>query len=425
MLNLYLKEGATLTDNQKRFINSATDIIAENILHTQTQEKFIQSQKMESIGLLAGGVAHDFNNILTAIKCYAGFIRKDLSPQDPKTADVLEILTATDRAVALTGQLLAFSRRQVLSPKATDLNKCVTDTANMLRRLIGEDIKLTLNLAAAPCPAMLDSGQVGQVLVNLAVNARDAMSGGGAIKLSTELLPPTEALFLAHPDLPRGPLVCLTVADTGCGMTAEVKSHLFEPFFTTKEQGKGTGLGLATVFGIVKQSGGDIAVESEPGKGVLFRICFPYCELAPGAAATESAQAAGGVKRGETVLLVEDEDSLLRLGRRVLQDGGYTVLTAASGPAALKEIERHGKAVDLLVTDLVMPGMSGRELGRELARRNMAGRTLYMSGYTDDAILKHGVLEQGVAFIYKPFTVEALSVKLREVLDGPADKAKA
>ena len=426
VLNLYLEAGVVLTDSQRRFIRSVTDIMAENILHAQTEEKLAQSQRIESVGRLAGGVAHDFNNILTAIKCYAEFLRKGLEPQDPKLEDVREILTASDRAVALTRQLLAFSRRQIMAPKVVDLNKCVADVTNMLRRLIGEDIVLSTKLAAAPCLALLDTGQIEQVLVNLVVNARDAMPKGGGIELSTELLAASPELFLAHPDLPRGPMVCLKVSDAGTGMTAEVKSHLFEPFFTTKEQGKGTGLGLPTVFGIVKQSGGDIEVESEPDKGTVFRLYFPYCEAGSGAASANAGGAAAGEVKGlETVLLVEDEQSLRHLGRRVLESSGYIVLTATGGPDALKVLEQHGEPVDLLVTDVVMPGMSGRELARQIALKKMAARTLYMSGYTDDAIVKHGVLEPGLAFIYKPFTVDGLLLKVRTVLDAPADQARA
>lgn len=425
VLNLYMRAGTALTDKQKRFIKHVADIMAENILHSRTVNELTQAQKMESVGRLAGGIAHDFNNILTAIKCYAEFLLKALPPQDPKTDDVKEILTASDRAAALTRQLLAFSRRQIMAPKVSDLNKCVTGISNMLMHLIGEDITFTAKLTAEPCTALLDTGQLEQVLVNLVVNARDAMPGGGAIKLSTELLPASEALRLAHPALPRGPLVRLNVKDNGCGMTEEVKSHLFEPFFTTKEPGKGTGLGLSTVFGIVKQSGGDIEVKSEPGKGTVFSLYFPYSEPGPEAeVADKSVHAAVGASGRETILYVEDEESLRRLGKRILSAQGYNVLTAADGPEALKELERHCKPVDLLMTDVIMPGMSGRDLALEVARRNMAARTIYMSGYTDDAIVKQGVLEPGLAFIYKPFTAESLSAKLREVLDGPADQAR-
>ncbi len=426
VLNLYLREGVALSESQRRFIKHATDIMAENIIHEQTEAKLLHSQKMDSVGQLAGGVAHDFNNILTAIKCYGEFLRKDLEPQDPKLQDVKEILTAADRAVALTMQLLAFSRRQIMTPKVTDMNKCVSDMTNMLRRLIGEDLSLETKLAAAPCMVLVDTGQIEQVMANLVVNARDAMPGGGTIELSTEVLEESEELTKAHPELRRGPLVCLMVRDTGTGMTAEVKKHIFEPFFTTKEQGKGTGLGLSTVFGIVKQSGGDVEVESAPGKGTQFRIFFPCHKAAlPEEEAAKIGRPAGAAKGGETVLLVEDEESLRRLARRVLETSGYLVLAAGGGAEALKELEKHGKPVDLLLTDVVMPGMTGRELARELAKRNMAGRTLYMSGYTEDAILKHGVLEENLSFIYKPFTVEGLAAKVRTVLDAPAGQARA
>ena len=426
VLNLYLKAGTKLTGEQRRFIKHVTDIMAENILHARTVKELIEAQKMESVGRLAGGVAHDFNNILTAIKCYAEFLVKGLPPQDQQAGDAREILAAADRAAGLTRQLLAFSRRQIITPKAADLNVCVAGIANMLEHLIGEDIRLKLNLAPEPCRAVLDTGQVEQVLVNLVVNARDAMPGGGTLELSTEFLPASPEPSPAGPALQSGPLVCLKVKDSGCGMTAEVKGHLYEPFFTTKEKGKGTGLGLSTVFGIVKQSGGEIRVESEPGKGALFSIYFPYSDSVPGTAPAEkSAPASGPTKGRETVLLVEDEESLRRLGKRILSAEGYTVLTASDGTEALRELERHGKPVDILLTDVVMPGMSGRELAREIARRKMAGRTIYMSGYTDDTIVKHGVLEPGVAFIYKPYTVGGLSAKLREVLDGPADQAAA
>lgn len=427
VLNLYLKEGGSLTAGQRRFIKSVLDVMAENILHALTEARLAHSQRMESVGRLAGGVAHDFNNILTAVKCFAEFVIKALEPRDPKADDVREILTATDRAVALTRQLLAFSRRQIMASKVVDLNMCVADVINMLRHLIGEDIALTTKLAPAPCLALLDTGQMEQVLVNLVVNARDAMPKGGGITLATELLPGSEALYLAHPDLPRGPMVCLKVSDTGSGMSAEVKNHLFEPFFTTKERGRGTGLGLSTVFGIVKQSGGDIEVESEPGKGTLFTICFPAGGSAPLAAEASAGAPAGRRLKGrETILLVEDEESLRRLGKRMLESSGYTVLAAAGGPEALRVIEAHGKSVDLLVADVILPGgMSGRDLARELSRKEMMGRTLYMSGYTDDAIVNHGVLEPGLAFIYKPFSVDGMLAKVRAVLDSPADQAQA
>ena len=387
-----------------------------------------QSQRMETVGLLAGGVAHDFNNILSAIMCNAGFLARDLAPDDPKQKDVKEILAASERAASLTRQLLAFSRRQIMATRVTDINGLMIGMVRMLGRVIGELVMLAVKLSPSACTANVDPGQIEQVIMNLALNARDALAGGGVITLETELVNPAEEFFAAHPDLPKGPLVSIKVGDTGCGMSEEVKTHLFEPFFTTKEQGKGTGLGLSTVFGIVKQSRGEITVESEPGKGSVFTVYLPFEEKSSQDKDKESGKKPSEepLRKGhESVLLVEDEESLRRLGERILRSSGYEVLVAADAQAALKLMEERGRPVDLLMSDVVMPGMSGRELGLELARRKLIGRALYMSGYTDDAIVKHGVLEPGIAFIYKPFTVDAVLLKLREVLDGPADRAKA
>ncbi len=390
----------------------------------ESEAKLRQSQKMEAVGLLAGGIAHDFNNILTAIKGYCSLVDNALVPEDPSREDMREIMNAADRATNLTRQLLAFSRRQIMAPKVVDLNKTLGDMLKMLRRVIGEDIRLSTKLFSAPCLVKVDPNQIEQVVVNLVLNARDAVSKGGEITMETEVLLPPDEFFSARPELARGRLVCVKVRDNGCGISPEVKKHMFEPFFTTKEQGKGTGLGLSMVYGTVKQSGGDIEVESEPGQGSVFKLYFPLVEAAlPGKAGEPTLETLKG--GSETILLVEDEESLRRLGERVLRAGGYTVISAIDGKAALEAVERYGKPVDLLLTDLVMPGMSGRDLALELARRRLAGRILYMSGYTDEAILKHGVLEPGIAFIYKPFTVDALAFKVREVLDSPADQARA
>lgn len=394
----------------------------------EIQLQLQQSQKIESVGRLAGGVAHDFNNLLTAIGGYAGFLMRGLGKDDPKQEDVKEILAATERAAGLTRQLLAFSRKQILNTQVVDLNVSVAGVVKMLKRLIGEQVQIQTKFAAQACRAKVDPGQIDQVLVNLAVNARDAMPNGGVLTLETAIVTPDASFSLRYPGLPQGPLVCLTVRDTGCGLTAEAREHLFEPFFTTKEKGKGTGLGLSTVFGIVKQSGGEIEVESEPNQGTAFRMYFP-CVDAPVSDKYKDKNKdkdKDSLPRGsETILLVEDEDILRRLTERLLKADGYTVITAADGKSALEAAQRHGRPVDLLVTDVVMPGMNGRELALELSKKKLAHRTLYMSGYTDEAISDHGVLEDGIAFIYKPFAVEALSAKLREVLDGPADKAKA
>lgn len=383
-----------------------------------------QSQKMEAIGRLAGGVAHDFNNILTVIKYYGGVIAKGFTPGDPRLPDAQEILAASDRAAALTRQLLTFSRRQVIMPKVLDLNKTVVDMGKMLRTLIGEDVLLETRLFGSPCLVMADAGQLEQLVMNLAVNARDAMPRGGTITLESEIFSPDAGFAEAHRELKPGLLVRLTARDTGHGMTPEVRSRIFEPFFTTKPAGRGTGLGLSTILGIVKQSGGEIDVESEPGKGSAFSIYLPLA-VAEEKQAEKPGKKPASLSGTETILLVEDDRMLRRLGERLLRESGYTVLAAADGLDALQALERYGRPVDLLITDVVMPGMNGRELALEAARRGLAARTLYMSGYTDEAIAKHGVLEPGLAFIYKPFTAEALALKLREVLDGPADRARA
>lgn len=388
------------------------------------QDQLLQSQKMEAVGRLAGGVAHDFNNILTAIQYYGGVLVKSYAPGDPRLADAQEILAASSRAAALTRQLLTFSRRQVIMPKILDLNKTIADMVKMLKGLIGEDVLLETRLFSAPCLVLADAGQLEQLVMNLAVNARDAMPKGGTITITSEILVPDAGFTAAHPELKRGRLVKLTARDTGHGMTPEVRSHIFEPFFTTKPVGSGTGLGLAAILGIVKQSGGEIEVESEPGKGAAFFVYLPLA-VAEEIQAEKPGEKPAALSGTETVLLVEDDRMLRRLGERLLRENGYVVLAAADGRDALQALERYGRPVDLLLTDVVMPGMNGRELALEVARRGLAARTLYMSGYTDEAIAKHGVLEPGLAFIYKPFTAEGLALKLREVLEGPADRAKA
>lgn len=420
-------EDATISpvkDPQGRIINFVAvkrDITEQLKLEGRVR----QSQKMETVGLLAGGVAHDFNNILSAIMCNAGFLAKAIAPGDPKQKDVKEIIAASERAASLTRQLLAFSRRQIMATQVLDINGLVGGIARMLGRVIGERIMLAVKLNPAPCTANVDPSQMEQVIMNLALNARDAMPDGGVITLETDILDLPEEFFDLHPDLPKGPLVCLKVSDTGVGMSEQVRAHIFEPFFTTKEQGKGTGLGLSTVFGIVKQSHGDIEVESRPGKGSAFTVYLPLEEVKPQDKNKKKDSGKRPVGKGhETVLFAEDEESLRRLGERILLAGGYKVLVARDGEEALKLMEKRGKPVDLLMSDVVMPGMSGRELGLELARRKLVDRALYMSGYTDEAIVKHGVLEPGIAFIYKPYTVEALLKKLREALDGPAGQAK-
>ncbi|NNN05186.1 MAG: PAS domain S-box protein [Elusimicrobia bacterium] len=402
------------------FMSVIRDISERQALEAQLR----QAQKMESVGRLAGGVAHDFNNLLTAINGYASLLMDALPKDDSKRQDVKEILVMGKRAAALTQQLLAFSRRQMLATKRVDLNEIVGGTVRMLKRLIGENIKLETRLAAHPCMVKVDAGQIEQVLINLAVNARDAMPDGGTLVIATKTVAMPDEFFRNRPSLKRGPLVELCVSDTGEGMNEAVLSRLFEPYFTTKEMGKGTGLGLSTVHGIIKQSMGEIEVESAPNKGTTFCIYLPETEaVTEGQASKKTGPAAIG--GDEVVLLVEDEESVRRLVERVLKGSGYTVLAAANGREALKALEVRAKPVDLVITDVVMPGMNGRELAQEIASRNMSPRTLYISGYTDEAIVQHGVLEPGLAFLYKPFTTDALLRKMREVLDGPRDQAKA
>ena len=387
------------------------------------EDQLRQAQKMEAVGRLAGGVAHDFNNILTAISSYSELLLADLASEDPRRSDVVEIRKATERAAALTRQLLAFSRRQVLQPKVLDLNGVISGAEKLLRRVIGEDIALATRLEPSLAAVTADAGQIEQVIMNLAVNARDAMQRGGTLTLETSTVRIEAAAQTAEQSIVApGRYVLLKVADTGTGMDAETKRHLFEPFFTTKERGKGTGLGLATVYGIVKQSGGFIWVDSEPGRGAAFRIYLPAAEAATRPPETsEGARPQGLAATGsETILLVEDEDSVRAVARESLRRHGYAVLEAMSAEAALEVSGGFDGEIELLLTDVVMPGLSGRALADRLASTRPSTKVLYMSGYTDAAIDQHGVLEPGLNYLQKPFTPDILAQKVREVLDQPA-----
>ena len=372
---------------------------------------------MEAVGRLAGGVAHDFNNILTAIGVYRDLLLADLPLNDPRREEVDEIHRAADRAAALTQQLLAFSRRQVLQPKVIDLNALVSNVEKLLRRLIGEDVLLATSLAEDLGRVRVDPGQVEQVIVNLAVNARDAMPAGGRLTLETRNVHLDAAYAAEHRSAVPGPYVVIAVSDTGTGMSAEVQSHMFEPFFTTKEVGKGTGLGLATVYGIVKQSGGSIWVYSELGHGRTFKVYLPRVDEPAEPLAASAPVDAASLRGTETILLVEDEPSVRAVARQVLARQGYVVLEAPDGPTALAMVDGGASGVDLVLTDVVMPGMSGRSLADQLATRCPGLRVLYMSGYTDDGIVRHGMLEPGLAYLQKPFRPDALVQKVREVLN--------
>jgi PAS domain S-box-containing protein len=383
----------------------------------QLEQQLRQAQKMEAVGRLAGGIAHDFNNILTAITGYADLLLEDLGATDPRRQDADEIHKAADRAAGLTRQLLAFSRQQVLQPTVIEVNKLVGDLEKMLRRLLGEDVELTTRLAPTTGRVKADPGQLEQVIMNLAVNARDAMPTGGKLTLETGNMDLDESYAADHYPARAGPFVMLAVSDTGIGMSEETQAHMFEPFFTTKEKGKGTGLGLATVYGIIKQSGGFIWVYSELGHGTTFKLYLPRVqELAE--RASEPAQAPARPARGtETVLVVEDEAPVRSIARQVLERHGYTVLEAPSAEAALDLVTRYSGTIHLLLTDVVMPGLNGRELATKLASLRPDARVIFMSGYTDDAVTRHGVLEPGSAYVQKPFTPDAIARRVREVLD--------
>ncbi len=382
------------------------------------EQQFHQAQKMEAVGRLAGGVAHDFNNLLTVINSYSEFLLEDLDPADPRRGDVDEIRKAGVSAAALTRQLLAFSRQQVLEPQILDLNDVVTKAESLLKRMIGEDIQVVTVLAPQLGTVRADPGQLEQVIMNLAVNARDAMPDAGRLTIETANVEMDEAYLRHHAAGRPGRYVLLAVSDTGVGMDETTKAQIFEPFFTTKEAGKGTGLGLATVYGVIKQSGGFIWVYSEPGHGTTFKIYLPRVdEPVQGVAAPEVAtESLRGV---ETVLVVEDVAAVRAVARHTLERQGYTVLEASDGAAALRLAAEHPGPIHLVVTDVVMPGMSGRQFAEQLAAARPSLKVLYTSGYTDDAIVRHGVLQAGVKFLQKPFTPDALARKVREVLDAP------
>jgi two-component system, cell cycle sensor histidine kinase and response regulator CckA len=388
----------------------------------ESQQQLLQAQKMEAVGRLAGGIAHDFNNLLTAIKGFTELLLLDFDEMDPRRAFATEIQGAATRAAGLTRQLLAFSRRQVLQPEVLDLNATIREIERMLQRMVGEDMSIVCALDDRLGRVKADPGQLEQVLMNLVVNARDAMPNGGEVRISTSNAELTEADAQVYPYVEPGDFVVLEVRDTGHGMSREIQDRVFEPFFTTKEQGKGTGLGLSMVYGIVKQSGGYIWLESEPGEGTTFRIYLPRVHEAVGERQPEM-PATGSVAGSETILLVEDEMAVRVLVRRVLERAGYKVLEAASGPDALALLAARNPDLDLLLTDVVMPGMSGRQLADQLTDAMPGLRVLYMSGYTDEAIVHHGVLEPGVAFLEKPFPPDVLLRRLREVLDNSPARA--
>jgi two-component system, cell cycle sensor histidine kinase and response regulator CckA len=382
----------------------------------ELEDQLRQAQKMEAVGRLAGGIAHDFNNLLMAIQGYGDFALGKLDGH-PARADVQEVKRAADRAASLTGQLLAFSRKQVLRPEVLDLNEVVREVDGMLRRLIGEHVDVQVALDPQLPRVRLDRGQIEQVLMNLVLNARDAMTGGGTLTVTTRRVDVSPARAERVVGLEPGPHALLVVGDTGLGMDSDTRAHAFEPFFTTKEQGKGTGLGLATVYGIVSQSGGTVVLDSAPGKGTAVSIYLPVAveTRALPTAAPDGPRPAGS----ETILLAEDEAVVRNLVCEILQHAGYTVLAAADGREALRLSKQHPGEIDLMVTDVVMPGMSGRDVAERLWLSRPETKVLYISGYTDVAVFDPGVLDPGSAFLQKPFSSAALAQKVREILDAP------
>jgi two-component system cell cycle sensor histidine kinase/response regulator CckA len=421
------KDGSAITVRLSgRVVNSpeetaeVVEIIAEDITERRVLEnQFRQAQKMEAVGRLAGGVAHDFNNLLMVISGYTEVLLEATRKSNPLYPKIEAIHQATDRATTLTRQLLAFSRKQLLELKVVDLNIIVEDMERLLRPLIGENIELQTQLAPDLGRTRADAGQIEQVIMNLVVNSKDAMPEGGKITIqSANARMDNEDVRREYSYIQPGLYVVLSVSDTGEGMDKETQLRIFEPFFTTKEKGKGTGLGLSTVYGIIKQSGGYVLVESEPRQGTTFRIYLPRVEdaLEPVGAVGASSSHSGG---SETVLLVEDEESVRQLVRETLEAKGYKVLEADNGAAALQIVSDYSGKIDMLITDVVMPGMSGRELSARLCESCPQTKVLYLSGYTEDAIVHEGVIDPDTAFLQKPFTLQALSRKVREVLGEP------
>ncbi len=397
--------------------DQALEIIAEDVTERRAlEDQFRQAQKMEAVGRLAGGVAHDFNNLLMVVSGYTEVLMEELDQHDPLLPKVQAIQQAADRATTLTRQLLAFSRKQLLELKVVDVNSIVADMERLLRPLIGENIDLTTRLTPNVGHTRADAGQLEQVIMNLVVNAKDAMPDGGRILIQTSEAE-LDTAPREHSLIEPGSYILLSVSDTGAGMDKETQSRIFEPFFTTKEKGKGTGLGLSTVYGIVKQSGGYIFAQSEPGCGTNFRIYLPRVPD-PAAVPGVDKHSQGPAGGSETVLLVEDEESVRELVRETLKARGYTVIEASDGISGMRVAEGYPGKIEILITDVVMPGMSGRELAKRITAARPTIKVLYLSGYTEDAIIHEGALEPGTAFLQKPFTLQVLARKVREVLRG-------
>ena len=413
----WVREKAELEFNEKDECISATGFTQDITERRSTEEQLLQAQKMEAVGTLAGGVAHDYNNILTIIIGNASLALMEVGKDSPLQNKIEEIITAGERAASLTSQLLAFSRKQVIQPKILDLNELLTNIEKMLGRLIEEDIELLMIPETALWRVEVDPGQMEQVIMNMVVNAKDAMPMGGKLTIETANVDLDESYFREHGiEEQSGTYVVMAVSDTGTGMDEETQSHVFDPFFTTKDVGKGTGLGLSTVYGIVKQNKGFVWVYSEPEQGSTFKVYLPKVE---GDAVLEERErtSVGEVDGSETVLIVEDDDSLRNLARKTLRNYGYKVLEAENGKDALRISKEHERPIDLMITDVVMPKMSGKETAERMQSLYPQMKVIYMSGYTDDAIARHRVLEPGLNFLEKPFSPKVLARKVRNVLD--------
>jgi PAS domain S-box-containing protein len=423
-MEIIAKDGHRITveANTKLVFQDGVPVGVQGIARDVTERKQLedqlrQSQKLEAIGQLAGGIAHDFNNLLTAINGYSSLALQRIEGNTSVKNYLEEIKKAGDRAANLTRQLLAFGRKQILQPLPLNLNDIITDMNKMLRRLIGEDIQLSAKLTSDLKRVKADPGQIEQVLVNLVVNARDAMPQGGSLTIETANAELDKEYASTRDGVQPGAFVVLAVSDTGTGMDEEVRRHIFEPFFTTKEKGKGTGLGLSTVYGIVKQSGGNISAYSEPNRGTTFKVYLPALDPVAKSSGTKTAEIA--IPKGsETVLLVEDEEVVRGLTCQILEEAGYRVLVAPQGEEAIRLGNEHAKEIHLLLTDVVMPGADGKEVADRLSSSCPGIKVLFMSGYTDEAIVHHGILDADVKFIQKPFTPAALATKVREVLDS-------
>jgi signal transduction histidine kinase len=417
---MYYREPRRPTDVEQRWIATATHLTSIAITlakQAQLQEQLRQAQRMEAVGKLAGGVAHDFNNLLSVIISYSAMIGDSLAAGDPLRPDVEEIRRAADRASELTRQLLAFGRQQVMKPRVLDLPLALVGLEKMLRRIVGEDIVFSLVPAVRVGKIQVDPGQLEQVVMNLVVNARDAMPDGGGLTITTDDVRLDHDYATLHPGVTPGPYTRLSVTDTGQGMDAATRARVFEPFFTTKEQGKGTGLGLSTVWGIVTQSGGHVTVQSTAGQGTTFHVFFPSVDAEAEDQVAESAVPAS-VSGSETVLVVEDEEQVRTLVCSVLRRAGYTVLAAQNGVDGLQTCENYPNAVQLLLTDVIMPGMNGRELAERLLRARADMKVLFVSGYTEKIMVANGLESSDFALLSKPITPETLLRKVREVLDA-------